>query len=321
MLLSRHTRRRDVVASLGAIAAGLARSRTAWAQTAVARKVGVATSEVHLYEAVVEGLREFGWSPGRDVEVVHGRPGASMEAVDRLFEWRPDVLVAGGAPRIRHAAERRPSTPIIGIDLESDPERSGFVQSLSRPGGSITGIWLDMPEMAGKLVELLREVVPDLSRCAILWDERMGRPQFEVTERAAARVDLAIEPLVFDATRDLELLVTSATASALIVLTSPSIFPQRIKIAAAAARRRMPSISIFPDYARAGGLMAYGPSLTGMFRRSAYYVDAVLRGRSPAELPVERPVRFELVLNQRTANDLAIRFPLRLLTGADEVIE
>src|SRR5215204_4551859 len=224
MLLSRHTRRRDVVASLGAIAAGLARSRTAWAQTAVARKVGVATSEVHLYEAVVEGLREFGWSPGRDVEVVHGRPGASMEAVDRLFEWRPDVLVAGGAPRIRHAAERRPSTPIIGIDLESDPERSGFVQSLSRPGGSITGIWLDMPEMSGKPIELLKELVPELSRFAVILDERFGIPQIEATERAAANSGIAVERLVINESRKPEPLITATSSGALIVLTSPSIF-------------------------------------------------------------------------------------------------
>ncbi|MFL5034587.1 MAG: ABC transporter substrate binding protein, partial [Microvirga sp.] len=118
-----------------------------------------------------------------------------------------------------------------------------------------------------------------------------------------------------------EALIESTKTDALIVLTSPSIFVQRAQIAASAEARRIPSISIFPDYARAGGLMGYGPSLTGMFRRSARYVDAVLRGRSPAELPVERPTRFEFVLNERTAARLGMKFPLRLLAGADEVIE
>src|SRR5215207_2725450 len=127
-----------------------------------------------------------------------------------------------------------------------------------------------MPHMAGKLVELLREVVPDLSRCAVLWDERLGKPQFHATEKAAASVGLAIEPLPFD--NDVERLVAAATAKALIVLTSPSIFPQRAKIAAAASAHRIPSISIFLDYARAGGLMAYGPSLSGMWRKAARYV-------------------------------------------------
>jgi putative ABC transport system substrate-binding protein len=178
-----------------------------------------------------------------------------------------------------------------------------------------------MPELAGKLVELLREVVPGVSRCAILWDERFGRPQIEATEQAAIGAGLGVERLVIDGDRDPEPLIAGTTAGALIVLTSPSIFVQRAKIAAAAEARRLPSISVFPDYARAGGLMGYGPSLTGMFRRSARYVDAVLRGRLPAELPVERPTRFELVLNQRTAEGFGIKFPLRLLAGADEVID
>jgi putative ABC transport system substrate-binding protein len=244
-----------------------------------------------------------------------------MEAIDRLLEQQPDVLVVGGALRLRHAAQRAPRVPIVATDLESDPLRSGLVQSLSRPGGMITGLWLDMPEMVGKLIELLKDVTPDLSRCAVLWDERLGRAQFEATEAAARSVAVAIEPLAFDEAREVELLVAAAMAPALIVLTSPSIFPHRAKIAAAASARRMPSISIFLDYARAGGLMAYGPSLSGMWRRAARHVDAVLRGRPPAELPIERPTRFELLLNQHTANGLGVTFTPSLLARADEVIE
>ncbi|HEX8167032.1 MAG TPA: ABC transporter substrate-binding protein [Beijerinckiaceae bacterium] len=278
------------------------------------------TTERHLYEAVVEGLRELGWDTEREIEVVHSATG-SLEDIDRLLELKPEAIVLGGAVRIAYAAQRSLQTPIIAIDLEDDPERSGFIQSLARPGGNVTGLWLDMPEMAGKLVELLKAVVPDLSRCAILWDQRFGRTQIEATERAAGDANIAVERLVFHDLQDPEPLIAGTTADGLIVLTSPTIFVQREKIAVAARARRLASISIFPDYARAGGLMGYGPSLIGMFRRSGRYVDAVLRGRAPAELPVERPTRFEFVLNQRTADALGLRFPLSLLAGADEVIE
>ena len=311
--------RREVIYGLTASLA-LGRGLPAGAQATRPRKVGVVASEAHLHEAVVAGLRELGWDPGRDIEVLRAGAG-TLEDIDHLLQWEPEVLVTGGAVRIVHAAQRAPKKPIIAIDLESDPERSGFVQSLSRPGGSITGIWLDMPDMAGKLIELLKEIVPELSRCAVLWDERFGIPQIEATERAAANSGIAVERLVINESRKPEPLITDTSAGALIVLTSPSIFVQRAKIAAAANARHIPSISIFPDYARAGGLMGYGPSLTGMFQRSARYVDAVLLGRLPAELPVERPTRFEFILNQRTANAIRLLFPVRLLAGADEVIE
>ena len=312
-------RRREVI---GGVAYVVALGHTSKAQTQTRlRKVGVVATEPHLYEAVADGMRELGWNPGRDLEVVRVGLTGSLEEIDRVLEQQPDVLVLGGAVRLAYAADRAPKMPLIAIDLESDPERMGFVQTLSRPGGNITGIWLDMPEMAGKLVELLKEVVPSLSSCAILWDEKFGKPQVEATERAAGSAGLAVERLVLNGTRTAEALIAGAMANALIVLTSPSIFAQRSQIATAAEVRRIPSISIFPDYARAGGLIGYGPSLTGMFRRSARYVDAVLRGRSPAELPVERPTRFEFVLNERTAGRLGLKFPLRLLTGADEVIE
>ncbi len=313
-------RRRELIAGLGSLAAGSA-GGAALAQTSRLRRVGVATTEPYLHERVMDGLRELGWTPGRDVVVEHGGRTASLEAIDRLLEQQPDVLVVGGALRLAHAAQRGPRTPVIAVDLESDPERSGFVQSLSRPGGMISGIWLDMPEMAGKLVELLKEVVPGLSRCAILWDERFGKPHLDATERAAAGAGLAVERLLLDDVREVGPLIAGATGGALIVLTSPTVFVQRANIGAAAKARLMPSISIFPDYARAGGLMGYGPNLADMFRRSSRFVDAVLRGRSPSELPVERPTRFEFVLNQRTADVLGLKFPLRLLAGADEVIE
>ena len=310
-------RRRTVLGGLTAFAA-LGCSLAAQAQRR--RRIGVVTTERHLYEAVVEGLRELGWDTEREIEIVHSATG-SLEDIDRLLEAKPEAIVLGGAVRVAYAAQRGPRTAIIAIDLENDPERSGFIQSLSRPGGNVTGLWLDMPEMAGKLVELLKAVVPNLSRCAILWDQRFGRAQIEATERAAGSANIAVERLVFSDLQDPESLVAGTTADALIVLTSPTIFVQRAKIAAAARARRLASISIFPDYARAGGLMGYGPSLSGMFRRSARYVDAVLRGRTPAELPVERPTRFEFVLNQRTADALGLKFPLPLLAGAEEVIE
>ena len=314
-------RRRTVLSGAAALAALSYTRHQGWAQPRRIRKVGVVTTERHLYEAVTDGLREMGWNPEQDVVVVRGGMTGSLKEIDEILKEEPEVLVLGGAVRVARAAERAPKLPLVAIDLESDPERSGFVQTLSRPGGNITGIWLDMPEMAAKLVELLREVIPALSSCAILSDERFGRPQIEATERAAASAGLTVERLILNDTRRAEALVESTKLGALIVLTSPSIFVQRAQIAASAEARRIPSISIFPDYARAGGLMGYGPSLTGMFRRSARYIDAVLRGRSPAELPVERPTRFEFVLNERTAARIGIKFPLRLLAGADEVIE
>jgi putative tryptophan/tyrosine transport system substrate-binding protein len=211
--------------------------------------------------------------------------------------------------------------PLIGIDLETDPIASGAVKTLSQPGGNVTGVWLDMPEMAGKLVELLKEIVPDLTRCAVIWDREVGKTQLDATERAATASAVAVQDLPFVDSTDVATLLANSFGQALIVLTSPRIYFRRADIARAAAAQRIPSISLFPEYARAGGLVAYGPSLTGMFRRASRHVDQILRGKSVADLPVERPTRFELVLNAKASKDLGLTIPPTLLARADEVIE
>jgi len=311
-------RRTALLAAAGAV--GL--QGKAFAQARARPRVGFANADPSLSAAVADELRRLGWPPDR-IELLQAGPGAPIEELDALLARQLDVLVAPGALRIRHAAART-SIPIVGIDLESDPVESGFVRSLGRPGGKITGIWLDGPELAGKLVQQIRELIPGLRRLTILYDSRVGLPQFAAAQAAVLREGLESVPFPLVDPREAGGLLTLTPAlgsEALIVLTSPAVYVIRSEIAAAALARGIPSVSILTDFARAGGLMAYGPSLRAMFRRSATYVDRILRGQAPGDLPVERPDTFELVINRTTADRLGLVLTPAILARADEIIE
>jgi putative ABC transport system substrate-binding protein len=212
-----------------------------------------------------------------------------------------------------------------------DPVGEGLVTSLSRPGGHVTGVALGTGEhFAGKWVELLQEALPQVSRVAVLWDSR-GSPSVQVqrllvreTERTAAALGLQLHLVEAREVHELEgafAAMTSAGAEALIVLSSARFWTERQRVVALAAQHHLPAMYEHRDFAEAGGLLSYGANLLALTRRAAYYVDRLLKGATPADLPVEQPTKFELVLNRKTAQGLGITFPPTLLVWADEVLQ
>ena len=273
-------------------------------------------------------MRELGYVEGANLVLEYRvRPGSPEEILalaKELVHVKVDAIVAISAAGVAAAARATASIPIVANDNESDPVARGYAASLARPGRNITGQFLDFPEIGGKWIELLREVVPKLSRIAVLWDPVIG-PYF-VKEVAAAASSLRVQTVGLEARglADLEGAFQAALkqgAQALLVLTSVALNTARKEIAALALKHRLPSMMSFSGFADAGGLMAYGPSLFNMFRQSAAYVAKILQGARPGELPIERPTRFDLIINKRTANSLGITIPQSLLLRAERLIE
>jgi len=235
-----------------------------------------------------------------------------------------DVIVAAAPYAIKVALAATSTIPIVGIDLESDPVASGWVRSLNRPGGNLTGLFLDLPELGGKQIQLFKEAVPRLSRVAVLWDSTIGGVQFRATEAAGRGAGLVVQSLAIQRPRDFQDVFDRAareTAQGVIVLSSPLINEQRSHIAALALKRRLPTISLFTSFPDSGTLMAYGPNLQELYKRAPSYVDKILKGARPGELPIERPTRFEFVINLKTAKALGLTIPHSLVLRADRVIE
>lgn len=278
-------------------------------------------------DSFVAGLREFGWVAGENVIVDWHRdptPREREREIEAEVSRKPDVLVLANPLTIATGIRKTTTLPIVGIDLESDPVAVGFVISLARPGGNVTGIWLDLPEMAGKLVQLLREAMPHLSMAGVLWDEGVGRSQLQAAQEAGRVVGLNFALVSVsredDIDRALERLVRDGVR-AVIMLSAPALNRGRARLARLAMKHRLPSIGPLPLFAEAGGLIGYGPSLPDMYRLAARPVDRVLRGTRPADLPIERPAKFELVVNARTAKALGFEIPRSLLVQANRVIE
>jgi putative ABC transport system substrate-binding protein len=241
-----------------------------------------------------------------------------------LVGSRVDIILAAGPPAAQAARGATGSVPVLAVDLETDPVASGMVASLAHPGGNVTGVFLDHPDFSAKCLQLLTEAVPSLVRVGVLWDPSTGSLQLKAVEAAAQSLGLSVEVLNAQRTADIAeafyALEPSRVQGALI-LSSPLFGGNPQLVADLAIRRRVPSISLFPDIARAGGLLAYGPDIQGLYRQMGGMARKVLRGSKPADLPVERPTRFQLVANLLTAKALAIELPPTLLARADEVIE
>ena len=317
-------RRAFVVGALGLLAAPLA----AEAQSGRVYRIGITVASDINYMAFQQGLRDAGWVPGQNPTIerrsVGGERDRVADMVSEIVALKVDVILATAPWTIRSFQKATSTIPIVGLDLESDPVASGFVASLARPGGNLTGVFLDLPELGGKQLQLLKETVPGLQRVGVMWEPDVGEPQLRATEEAARAASVTLNPLGIRRADEIMPALDRAArgrAQAMLVLTSALISNNLRQIAQLAQKYRMPTISPFTVFPSAGALMAYGPSQPGMFRLAATYVDKIFRGAPVGQLPVERPSKFELVVNLKTAKALGLTISPSLLQRADQVIE
>ena len=279
------------------------------------------------WEAFVQGLRELGYIEGRNIvfeqRYADGRSELFPHLAADLVRLRADVIFARGPSAVAAAKKATGTIPIVGVDLESDPVAAGFVASLARPGGNITGLFLDLAVLSGKHLELLKEVVGKFSHVAAIGDLAVNAAQVEAIKTAARSLGVQVQFLdVRD--RDFDKAFKAATqerAAALIVLGSPLTLAYRSQIADQAAKHRLPAMYLYRGHVDAGGFMSYGPDLPDMFRRSGVYVGRILGGARPTDLPVERPTKFELSINMRVAKALRLTIPPSVLLRTDNVVE
>ena len=309
---------------------------SAWlaAEAQAARKVArigiLSSTDSAVWEAFRQGLRELGYVEGRNLTTEwrwhKGQFERLPDLAAQLVRLKVDVIVVS-APQPTAAVKAATTTiPVVFIAV-ADPVRVGIVSSLARPGGNATGFATVVPEgFPGKLLELLKEAVPKASRIAVLVNptNEMHRVSLPQSVAAADALKVRLQILEARGPDDLERAFDAATrerAEAIHVYGDPLTFIHRARIAELAARSRLPALYLFRENVEAGGLMSYGPSQPDIFRRAATYVDKILKGAKPADLPVEQPTKFELVINLKTAKALGLRIPQSVLIRADEVIQ
>jgi ABC-type uncharacterized transport system substrate-binding protein len=279
-------------------------------------------------EPILTGLGASGYAAPTQVEIVartaDGDPDQIAPLVKEVIGKNVNVIIAAGPLVVQAALSATHTIPIVAIDLERDPVASGMAATLARPGGNITGVVLDFPDLTAKWMEMLVESNPNLSRAAVLWDPDTGSAQREAVGKAGGTLNVHLDITEVRRPSDFDAAFSTASqrgAGAIVMLSSPLIADNVQMLAELALRHRFPAITLFPDFARAGGLLAYGPNLLNLLRLSGVVAGKILRGANPAELPIERPTKFETVLNMRTAHALGLSIPTSLLLRADEVIE
>jgi putative tryptophan/tyrosine transport system substrate-binding protein len=282
----------------------------------------------HLVAAFRRGLAEAGYVEVKDLAIEYRfanfKPELMTEFAGDLVRLNMNVIFAATPEAVIAVRNATTGIPIVAVDLESDPVAKGYVKSIARPGGNMTGMFLDIPELSGKQVGLLKEIIPRLSRIAILGVPGLNVAQFAATETAVRALALEAEIMEVRVADDFERALESARtkrAEAGILLSSPLALLSSRQIGEFAIAKRLPLISLFGEFPKAGGLIAYGPNLGDLFRRCGDYVAKILHGAEPSDLPIQRPERFDLVINLKTAKALGISVPPVLLATADEVIE
>ena len=280
-------------------------------------------------QAFEHRLRELGYVEGHNLvlecRTAEGQAERLPALAAELVRLPVDVLVAPGPEALLHAARQATSTmPIVMVAVDYDPIARGYVAGLARPGGNITGVFVRQPELATKRLELLKEALPQARRVAVLWDA-FSAAQLREVEAAARVLEVELQPLELrQPPYDYGQAMSSAIAGraqALLVLLSPLFFRDRARINDLVAHARLPASFGIREHVEGGGLMSYGVNLPDMFRRAADYVDKILKGAKPADLPVEQPTKFELIINLKTAQALGITIPPTLLFLADEVLK
>jgi putative ABC transport system substrate-binding protein len=283
----------------------------------------------HLWEACRQGLRELGYVEGQNIVLeprwAEGQHERLPGLVADLVRLKVDVIVAAATPASRAAKAATSTIPIVIVAV-GEPVRVGLIASFARPGGNVTGLSLLTAELSGKRLELLGEAARKVSRVAVLMnpDNPVSAVFLEETQVAAQRLGIQLQRLEARNPEEIERAFEAATvgrAGALIVFDDPAIWSYRARIVALAARRQIPVMYGLRDFVDDGGLMSYGPNRPDQYRRTATYVDKILKGAKPADLPVEQPTKFELVINLKTAKALRLTIPQSVLIRADEVIE
>jgi putative ABC transport system substrate-binding protein len=277
--------------------------------------------------AFVQRLRELGWIEGRTVAIQYrwaeGRAERWAEFAAEFVGLKVDVIVSGGNAAV--AAKRASTVVPIVFTMVDDPVGMGLVASLARPGGNVTGLAMQSTDLVGKRLALLREVIPDLRRLAIMANVEYPFAALEMAEAQTAVRTLGLDAAVFEIRRAEDIApafeALKDRADALYVVGDALVATHRIQINALALTGRLPTIHVVREFAEAGGLMSYGANFADLFRRTADFVDKILRGAKPSEIPVEQPTRFELIINLKTAKALGIEIPSTVLARADEVIE
>jgi putative tryptophan/tyrosine transport system substrate-binding protein len=324
-----HMRRRDFITLLGGAAA-------TWPVTAGAQHAGkmwriafITQAETNIYEALFERLRELGYVEGQNIIIerryAEGRAEKFQEFAAEMVRLKADLIITITTPAALAAKNATTTIPIV-IPTAIDPVGTGLIASLARPGGNITGGAVLTGEMAAKRLELLKEVVPSLSWTAVLWNSAnpANALAWRETQGAARALGVTLQSHEVQGPKDFEVAfarMAEERTDALFVLDDALTIQYRKEIADFAMQKRLPSVFAAKDRVEAGGLMSYGPRYSDMMRNAASLVDKILRGAQPANLPMEQPTTFELVINLKTANAIGLTVPPTLLARADEVIE
>jgi putative ABC transport system substrate-binding protein len=288
---------------------------------------GLSTVAAGRLSAFREGLRASGWKD-EQVEVItryaNGEASRNAGLAAELIAQHVDILVPISAGPLEAMHRATASIPIVAFDLETDPVAESLVTSLSRPGGNITGVFFDFPDFSTKWIELLKETLPGLAKVVVLQDPASPSPQLKGVNAAADLFGVKLELLEVRTLTELDSVfraVSERRPDAVLLLSSPLFGTNPKRVADLTAQYALPAITLFPEFARSGGLMAYGVNLLDAFRQTGGMAGKVLNGANPLDLPVERPVKFELVVNLKTARSLGITVPISVLLRADEVIE
>jgi len=331
--MASHIGRRTFLATLGGAAVAwplAARAQQPMAKLPTIGFLGAATPLAwsQRVAAFVQRLRELGWTEGRTVVVEYrwaeGRSERFLEIAAEFAQLKVDVIVAAGTPAVLAAKQASSVVPIVFVGA-GDPVGTGLVASLPRPGGNVTGLSAQTTDTVGKRLELLRELMPGIRRLAIMGNVDNPVSVLEMRETGAACASLGLEVDALEIRRTADIVpafeALKRGAEALYIPADPLVIANQIRINTLALGMRLPTMHGLREYVEAGGLMSYGPNFPDLFRRAADFVDKILRGAKPSDIPVEQPTKFELVINLITAKALGLEIPPTLLARADEVIE
>jgi putative ABC transport system substrate-binding protein len=304
---------------------GLATDGQAQSKTPRVGVLALSETTVQWYESFIWGLAEHGWVPGQNVVVEYqfarGKDFSFSYGAEKLVQLEVDVIFAASAPATSAAHAATTTIPIVAADYTTDPVAAGYAKSYSRPGKNLTGVFLDAPEFAGKWIELLRAVVPELKRVVVLWDPAPGAAHLRAVQRAAQPFGLDLQVHEVHVPEDLETAFAAfrGRPQALIILPSPMTWANSARLAALALKARLPATSMARAFAEAGGSVSYGPVWAETMQRNAIQVAKILDGAKPGDLPIERPNKFNFVFNMKTIKALGLKVPESLLPGAEQV--